>query len=182
MAHLQALLKREHLLPRDRINLHFALGRVHDRAREFDEAFHHCEQGNACKAGLLERRGTAYQEDVHARLVDRIIAAFGPEHFERTRSFGVAAEAPVFIVGMPRSGTSLVEQILASHPAVHGAGELRLMKQFADDLPAELGGAARIPTASPDWTRKRRAGWEKPTSRGCTAWGEASRGSRTRCP
>ncbi len=145
VAHLQALLKREHLLPRDRINLHFALGRVHDRAREFDEAFHHCEQGNACKAGLLERRGTAYQEDVHARLVDRIIAAFGPEHFERTRSFGVPAEAPVFIVGMPRSGTSLVEQILASHPAVHGAGELRLMKQFADDLPAELGGGGAYP-------------------------------------
>jgi hypothetical protein len=52
---------------------------------------------------------------------------------------------PVFIVGMPRSGTSLVEQILASHPAVHGAGELRLMKHFTDALPAELGSTAEFP-------------------------------------
>jgi tetratricopeptide (TPR) repeat protein len=145
VAYLQALLQREHLLPRDRISVHFALGRVHDRARECDEAFHHCEQGNACKARLLELRGTAYQEEVHARLVDRIIAAFGPAYFERTRSFGVPAEEPVFIVGMPRSGTSLVEQILASHPAVHGAGELRLMQQFVDGLPVELGGASAYP-------------------------------------
>ncbi len=145
ITYLQTLLKREHLVPRDRINLHFALGRVHDRAREFDEAFYHCDQANAGMARLLERRGTAYQEDVHARLVDRIIASFGPEHFERTKPFGVPTEEPVFIVGMPRSGTSLVEQILASHPAVHGAGELRLIKQFADDLPAELGAASAYP-------------------------------------
>jgi Flp pilus assembly protein TadD len=157
VAYLQALLQREHLLPRDRVNLHFALGRVHDRVKEFDEAFHHCEQGNACKARLLELRGTAYQEDAHARLMDRTIAAFGPAYFERSRSFGVPAEEPIFIVGMPRSGISLVEQILASHPAVHGAGELRLLKQFTDNLASELGGASAYPDC--------RAGLDAETSR-----------------
>jgi tetratricopeptide (TPR) repeat protein len=139
ISHIQNLLSSEHRLPRDRINLHFALARIHDRAGHFDEAFSNCEQGNACKARLLHLRGTAYREETHAAFVDRLIAAFGPAHFERTRTFGSSAEEPIFIVGMPRSGTSLVEQILASHPDVHGAGELRWMKQFADDLPAASG-------------------------------------------
>jgi tetratricopeptide (TPR) repeat protein len=139
LSHIKGLLERERLLPRDRINLHFALARIHDRAGEFDAAFRQCEQGGACKARLLQLRGTAYQERAHSQYVDRLIAAFGPALFERTRTFGIAAENPIFIVGMPRSGTSLVEQILASHPDVFGAGELRHLKQFTDELPIAMG-------------------------------------------
>ncbi len=184
IGHIRDLLSREHLLPRDRINLHFALARIHDRAREFDEAFRYCEQGNACKARLLQLRGTAYQPEAHVRFVDRLIAAFGPEHFARTRSFGGPTEEPIFIVGMPRSGTSLVEQILASHPAVFGAGELRNLKQFADELPAELGGlgGGEYPEclAGLDRETARRLG-ERYVEK-LRPWDAGSRASRTRCP
>jgi tetratricopeptide (TPR) repeat protein len=145
VSRMRDLLGRDTLRPRDRINLHFALARVHDRRGEYDEAFRHCDQGNAHKRDLLRRQGNAFQPEVHAQLVDRLMAAFSPAHFDRTRSFGSARELLVFIVGMPRSGTSLVEQILASHPAVFGAGEIRALRNFVTELPAALSISAEYP-------------------------------------
>ncbi len=74
-----------------------------------------------------------------------VIAAFDRAYFDRTRSFGVDSELPVFIVGMPRSGTTLVEQILSSHPQIHGSGELLEIRRIADDLPALLNTTAKYP-------------------------------------
>jgi tetratricopeptide (TPR) repeat protein len=145
LGRMRDLLRRDTLRPRDRINLHFALAHVLDRAGNFDEAFRHCDQGNAHKRDLLRLQGNAFQPDAHARLVARLIDAFPPGHFERTRSFGSASDLPVFIVGMPRSGTSLVEQILASHPAVFGAGEIRALGRFIAELPAALSSPAEYP-------------------------------------
>jgi tetratricopeptide (TPR) repeat protein len=142
---IQELLKRDRLPLRDRINLHFALARVLDRAQHFAEAFRHCNQGNACKRQLLHLQGNTFQSAGHARFIDRLIAAFNHDYFQRVQSFGSPSPLPVFIVGMPRSGTSLVEQILASHPAVLGAGEIRNLKQFVAELPAELGSSAEYP-------------------------------------
>jgi Flp pilus assembly protein TadD len=145
VARLRALLDRDGLPLRDRINLHFALARVLDRAGACDEAFAHCDRGNAVKRELLLLQNNAYRPDEHTRFVDRLIAVFGPAFFERVRGFGDDSDLPVFVVGMPRSGTSLVEQILASHPAVHGAGELRHVQQLAAGLPAELGAPEPYP-------------------------------------
>jgi tetratricopeptide (TPR) repeat protein len=145
VARIEQLLRRDSLPPRDRINLHFALGRLHDRAKAFDEAFHHCDQGNTAKKEVLRLQGNTFQSAAHAQFIDRLIASFDPEFFRRVCSFGSDSELPVFIVGMPRSGTSLVEQILASHPAVFGAGELRNMKRFVAELPAELSSPAEFP-------------------------------------
>jgi tetratricopeptide (TPR) repeat protein len=142
---IKALLRQEFLPLRDRINLHFALARVYDRARDFAEAFAHCDQGNARKKELLQLQGTAFQAEAHARFIDRLIAFFQPGYFRQVQSFGSDSELPVFIIGMPRSGTSLVEQILASHPAVFGAGEIRNLKQFVTELPAELATPADYP-------------------------------------
>ena len=74
----------------------------------------------------------------HTRFVDGLIAAFTPEFFERMRGFGLDTERPVFIVGLPRSGTTLIEQILASHSQVFGAGELRLAREAFESLPRAL--------------------------------------------
>ena len=77
--------------------------------------------------------------------VDRVIATFTPELLAEKVEFGNPSELPVFIVGMPRSGTSLVEQIAASHPDVYGAGELDDMRRIAVALSARLGTSETYP-------------------------------------
>src|SRR5207244_12859973 len=90
-------------------------------------------------------RGAAFDPEAQRRHVDALIDAFSPAYFERVRSFGADSELPVFIVGMMRSGTSLAEQILASHPRVHGAGELRDIDLLVGGLPRRLGAADGYP-------------------------------------
>ena len=93
-------------------------------ATAFDEAFAHYRQGNDLRQEYLQREARPSIPKRHLDTVHGVIAAFDRAYFDRTRSFGVDSELPVFIVGMPRSGTTLVEQILSSHPQVHGSGEL----------------------------------------------------------
>jgi len=123
----------------------------------FEEAFRHCDQGNAYKGQLLRLQGNTFQSGAHGNFVDRLIATFGTDYFQRVQGFGSGRPLPVFIVGMPRSGTSLVEQILASHPAVVGAGEIRNLKQLVAELPTELGSPADYPECL--------AGLDRPVSR-----------------
>ena len=80
-----------------------------------------------------------YDSDAHRNFVDRLIAVFTADFFARHRGAGLDTERPVFVVGMPRSGTTLVEQILASHPQVFGAGELQLVQNSFDLLPEMTG-------------------------------------------
>jgi tetratricopeptide (TPR) repeat protein len=122
----------------DRGRLHFALARMLDAAGSYDEAFAHYQEGNALRQEYVRRRGAAFDPAAERRFVDRLIALFSPAYFERVRSFGVASELPIFIVGMMRSGTTVVEQILASHPDVHGAGELRELGALTASLPERL--------------------------------------------
>jgi Sulfotransferase family len=80
-------------------------------------------------------RGKTYDPWAHRALVDRLLATFTTDYFPWVRGFGLPTRRPVFVVGLPRSGTTLVEQVLASHPAVFGAGELRLAGDILDLLP-----------------------------------------------
>ncbi len=137
--HMKQLADRESLVLEDRCRLHFALARWFDKAGSYDEAFEHCRRGNTMRKELNRRRGVVFDPEAHRRLVDRLIAVYSPEFFRRTRSFGLDKELPVFIVGMPRSGTTLAEQILASHPLVHGAGELRAVDTTIHALQRALG-------------------------------------------
>jgi Flp pilus assembly protein TadD len=137
--HVQDLIARGNLPIDDIGRLHFALARVHNRAGAYDEAFKHYRQGNELRKEYVRRRGAAFDPQVHRRYIDRLIAAFTPEWFERVKSFGVDSELPIFVVGMMRSGTSLAEQILASHPRVHGAGELPYLDSVVAGLPPRLG-------------------------------------------
>jgi tetratricopeptide (TPR) repeat protein len=103
------------------IALRYALGKYCDDVRRYDEAFGHYRRAN----DLTKRYGASYEPEKLTRRVDRIIARFDAPFLRQQHSETDAPELPVFIIGMPRSGTSLTEQILASHPAVFGAGELR---------------------------------------------------------
>jgi tetratricopeptide (TPR) repeat protein len=120
--------------------VHFTLGNLLDRVGAWDEAFEHFRQGNALRRELFQQSGTAFDAAEHTRRIDRLIEFFSPAYLDRVRGFGHDTEVPVFIVGMPRSGTTLVEQILSHHPQVFGAGERRDLPRIMADLPTRLGG------------------------------------------
>lgn len=136
---MQSLLEKgDDLPPRDRHDLHAALLAVYDARGEYEEAARHARQANALDKRLRFPDGSHREPDT-ARAVDRLMATYTAEYFERTRGFGVDTLRPVFIVGLPRSGTTLAERILASHPQVFGAGELLLAKGVFLSLPEVLG-------------------------------------------
>jgi tetratricopeptide (TPR) repeat protein len=125
----------------DQIGLHYAMGKYFDDTGQFDHAFGHYREANE----LTKRYGSVYEPTKFTGLVDEIIANFDAENFARNREYGSASELPVFIIGMPRSGTSLSEQILASHPSVFGAGEVAFWdKAFAEHQKAAAGAGARL--------------------------------------
>ena len=140
LAALRDLAARVDTLPDEaRIELHFALAKALDDIGDRSGAFRHWQCGNA-----LKRAGVPYDEDAVVRRLEQIRAAFTPEATARLSGLGHPAPQPVFIVGMPRSGSTLIEQILASHPDVAAAGEMdaferltatRLGPRFPDGLP-----------------------------------------------
>jgi len=104
--------------------LHFGLAQVLDARGAYDEAGASLRQANALALAGARKRGQGYDPAEHASFVAGLMAACTPAFFERVRGFGLESERPIFIVGLPRSGTTLTEQILASHSQVFGAGEL----------------------------------------------------------
>jgi len=145
-AQMEHLVSNPDLGLTDQSLLHFSLGDLLDRHKAYDEAFTHYRQANDLRKRQLEASGDVFDADNHRRFIDALIATFNRTFFEQVSGFGVESEAPVFIVGMPRSGTTLVEQILASHPEVFGAGELREVAELARGLQRRL----NAPTGYPD--------------------------------
>jgi tetratricopeptide (TPR) repeat protein len=118
---MQALARdMEALPPSERVSLHFALGKAHADLGEHERAFRHYAEGNA-----LHRAGLTYDETLTLTGFERLKRVFTADFIRARAGGGDPSGLPVFIVGMPRSGTTLVEQILASHPQVFGGGELR---------------------------------------------------------
>jgi tetratricopeptide (TPR) repeat protein len=130
------LLEETTLTDVQRLFLHFGLGQVLDARGEYAEAAEHLDRANALQRSEWRKGGREYDPKERESLVTRVIAAFTPDFFQRVRGFGLESELPVFVVGLPRSGTTLVEQILASHSQVFGAGEIKL----SVDTMAALGG------------------------------------------
>lgn len=130
LAALQALERGGGLDPANSIELHFALAKAYDDLGQFDEAFAQLRMGNAHHRGRI-----AYDEKAVSRHFDDIAATFTKTFLDARSGAGANGGTPIFVVGMPRSGTSLVEQILASHPEVHGAGELLIMNDVVADVP-----------------------------------------------
>jgi cytochrome c-type biogenesis protein CcmH/NrfG len=108
-------------------SLHLALGLVADRDGNHAEAFDHFAQGKRIRLAHQP-----YDPDRVSAGVDSVIEIFTPEFFERRKTAGWQDSSPIFIVGLPRSGTTLVERILGRHSAVEGAGELQIIPRLAE--------------------------------------------------
>jgi Flp pilus assembly protein TadD len=145
LALIEARLKDERIAA-SRPSLHFAAGRLRDRKGDYDSAFRHFERGN-----VLRRR--PFDRAAHAASVDAVIRAFDAGSLARLPRASNRYRLPLFIVGMPRSGTTLVEQILASHPKVFGAGERREVILYARQLHAMLGVRTPYPECVADVDR-----------------------------
>ncbi len=116
--------------------LNFSLAVVLDARGEYDEAVARSKLANGMRSAEWQKRGKGYDPASHVRSVSDMISTCTFEFFERTRGFGIETERPVFIFGLPRSGTTLTEQILASHSQVCGAGELSLAFETFQSLPS----------------------------------------------
>jgi tetratricopeptide (TPR) repeat protein len=114
--------------------LGFGIATVLDARKRYADAVPFFERANAHQTALRTRKGQAASPGWITRFVDESIAAFTPEFFVAVRGRGSPSRRPILVVGMPRSGTTLVEQILASHPGVFGAGELEDIGQIAREL------------------------------------------------
>jgi Flp pilus assembly protein TadD len=103
----------------DRLLLDFALGKAYDDLKDYRRSFQRLLAGNAAKRAQVD-----YDERSALAVFDNIEKVFTQELIEQKSGSGDATHVPIFVLGMPRSGTTLIEQILASHPQAHGAGEL----------------------------------------------------------
>ncbi|MFQ5468726.1 MAG: sulfotransferase [Gammaproteobacteria bacterium] len=118
--------------------LHFKLGDLYDKRKNFDQAFHHFEIAN-------QSSGITYDINRVIAYFDLLKKKFTRDFLRQTPRSTVNAQQPVFIVGMPRSGTTLVEHILASHPEVFGADELDNISRLVDKLPVLLQSSDNYP-------------------------------------
>ncbi|HEX6783953.1 MAG TPA: sulfotransferase [Sphingomicrobium sp.] len=112
----------------NRFHLHFALGKALEDAGEFEPAFRHYEAGNA-----LRRQSLDYDPADVTTEVDELCAMFDGQFFREREGWGDPSSEPVFVLGMPRAGSTLVEQILASHSAIEGTMELLNLSAVARD-------------------------------------------------
>ena len=129
IARMERLVSRKDTEVSERVNFHFALGKAMEDAGRFADAFAHYSEGNR-----LHRVEVKYDGARAPRSVPKAIDFYSAEFFHSKSSVGNRAPDPIFIVGLPRSGSTLVEQILASHSAVEGTMELPNMTLIASDL------------------------------------------------
>ncbi len=105
-------------------SMRFALGELYDKSGEYDRAFTCFRDANRVAPGHFD-------SEQHRRFIDDIRTVFSPQAMPRLPRSDLHTQRPVFIVGMPRSGTTLIEQILSAHPDVYGAGELTIIGDIA---------------------------------------------------
>jgi tetratricopeptide (TPR) repeat protein len=142
VALMRRQLVRADLTPDDRFHFHFALGKALEDRQDYAESFEHYRDGNAQR-----RRMVHFDVDRLLDLVERTTKFFGPELLTARSGQGALDPAPIFIVGLPRAGSTLVEQILASHSLVEGTMELPDLPAIAMEVGSEVGGTARYPEA-----------------------------------
>jgi tetratricopeptide (TPR) repeat protein len=106
-----------------RMQFAFGLGKAHDDLKAYEKAFDYFAEGNA-----IRRAGIAYDGDKTRAEFAAMKATFTRDFFASHPTSEIQDDRPIFVVGMPRSGTTLIEQIIASHPQVYGAGELTILK------------------------------------------------------
>jgi predicted Zn-dependent protease len=128
---MRAALGRKDLADDDRVHFEFALGKMLEDAKSYEDSFAHYAAGNA-----LRRRSHPYSADDNADLIRRLQEQFTADVFAARAGWGCPAPDPIFIVGLPRAGSTLLEQILASHSLVEGTMELPDVPRIVHELNA----------------------------------------------
>jgi tetratricopeptide (TPR) repeat protein len=126
------------LSPTDRSDIHYVLGKLYDDLSDFDNAFENFKSANDLLPFKLDY-------DALSNSVNKLKSVFSAEKLKAYSKNTNPSDKPIFIVGMPRSGTTLVEQIIASHPNVYGAGELPYISDLARNLFIRLGSDVHFP-------------------------------------
>ncbi len=145
LATMRGQLARSDLPHDDRFHLHFALGKALEDAEQFEDSFHHYAEANR-----LRRESIRYDADETTAAVQRSRAVLSGDFFAARRNAGCPAPDPIFIIGLPRSGSTLLEQILSSHSQVEGTMELPDLPAMVYGLMAGNGGSS---PARPDRSR-----------------------------
>ena len=140
VAEMEQLARDSALSVGERIALHFALAKAYEDTGRHAEAFRQWLDGNA-----LKRQQITYNEAATLSVLDRVQTVFTSEFIRTWQNVGHPSSVPVFIIGMPRSGSTLVEQILASHPQVFGGNELTRFHKAAQGIRTTPGGSTTFP-------------------------------------
>jgi len=119
---MESILSETDLTPDDRSMLHYALGKTYEDLKNYEEAMSHFNSANQIAAGHVN---TSFDKKAHEAYIDKTIARFSKKFFEDHQDLGSESELPLFIVGMIRSGTTLAEQVVSTHPRIGAGGELR---------------------------------------------------------
>jgi tetratricopeptide (TPR) repeat protein len=127
IAPLEKMLERQDLRRRNMSTIHFTLGKLYDNQGGYDQAFLHFTRGNA-----LENK--KFNPSMYKERIEKTIRTYSSTIMQNAPCATNRSEVPVFIIAMPRSGTSLVEQILSSHPQVYGAGETGDIISYSEHL------------------------------------------------
>lgn len=135
------------VLPNFRQNTYFGLGKLYDKLGRYDEAFHSYRNGNRIN-------DIPFSITDFSNSVDNLLSVYTEDNLAGMARSDIDSSRPIFIVGMPRSGTSLTEQILASHPDVCGAGELNDINDIVTGLPAFLNTPIQYPHCVSKLTRE----------------------------
>jgi len=131
---MRGLVATSDLPVESRIQLHFALGKALEDRKDYEAAFEQYKQGNA-----LKRATISYNAEMTSVYVQNCKTLFTPKYFEQFKTAGSTARDPIFVVGLPRSGSTLVEQILASHSQIEGTMELRILPYLVGRISARIG-------------------------------------------
>ena len=166
-----------------RTALQYGLAQVLDARGDYDAAALHLAEANAARLAALKERNRDYRSAGFESFIGGMLATFTPQFFARVSGFGLETELPVFVVGLPRSGTTLVEQILASHSRVFGAGELHYCEETFQSLPKVMNRNDTSLGCLPDLDRETtlllpsgmQSGYGLSTGRPCASWTRCSR-------
>ena len=142
---IESLLNNKNLNSLQRANLHFAAGKIYDDIKQADKAFTHFDAGNRAA-------GRSINMDLEQKKTKDLMHVYSTSYLERATVKGIKGVSPVFVVGMPRSGTSLMEQIITSHPMGLGVGEIPDIDNISAQLNRTLDGAGGYPLGLPGAT------------------------------
>jgi len=152
-----AIIRNKRLPGSQRIAIHGGLGRIFEKSGDYQLSYAHYSTAARLRRGIYVRNKEIYSREQTVKNIDRFVEVFTKEFFKQREGWGDASEKPVFIGGIPRSGTTLTEQIIAAHPDAFGAGELMDIPRISDAAVRMTGRKKRAPLCFPMLTSNQTA-------------------------